>query len=152
LVGFEFSRDRWLGDAASDVDLRINRIEFDVAIDLLALPYWWRVRPAVLPHVGTGFAIGREQITEIGALDPVTMLPVAGARSNELLGGFGVDWGADLALYFKLGRRLSLALRGGVSRPTYLLRAGGQRLDYDKDFPRSFRWQAGLGIGPAYSK
>jgi CHAT domain-containing protein len=152
LAGFEFSRDRWLGDAASDVDLRVNRLEGDLAVDLLALPYWWRVRPAVLPHAGIGIAFGRQKITDTSTLDPVTMMPVAGARSSDLLGGFGVDWGADLALYFKLGRRLSLALRGGVSRPTYLLRAGGHRLDYDKDFPRSFRWQAGLGIGPAFSK
>jgi hypothetical protein len=152
LPGFTFSRDRWLGDAVSDVDLRVNRFEFDLAVDLIALPYWWRVRPALLPHAALGLAFGHQRITDDTQIDPVSMLPIAGARSNDLLGGFGVNWGADFALYFKLGRKLSLALRGGISRPTYLLRAGGHRLDYDKDFPRAFRWQAGLGIGPAYSK
>jgi hypothetical protein len=152
LPGITFSRDRWLGDAVSDVDLRVNRFEFDLAVDLIALPYWWRVRPALLPHAGLGLAFGHQRITDDSQIDPVSMLPIAGSRSNDLLGGFGVNWGADFALYFKLGRRLSLALRGGISRPTYLLRAGGHRLDYDKDFPRAFRWQAGLGIGPAYSK
>ncbi len=152
LPGFVYSRDRWIGDAVSDLDLRVNRLQLDVAVDLIALPYWWRVRPALLPYAGVGFAFGHQRITDTSTIDPITMLPVAGARKNDLLGGFGVDFGADFALYFKLGRRLSLALRGGVSRPTYLLRAGGQRLDYDKDFPRSLRWQAGLGIGPAFSK
>ncbi len=152
LAGMVYSRDRWLGDAVSDVDLRVNRLEFDLAVDLIALPYWWRVRPALLPHAGLGLAFGRQRITALGTVDPATMMPVAGARSNDLLGGLGVNWGGDFALYFKLGRRLSVALRGGVSRPTYLLRAGGQRLDYDKDFPRAFRWQAGIALGPAYSK
>jgi len=150
LFGIEYSRDRWFGDAASDLDLRLNRIEIDLAVDLLALPYWWRVRPALLPHAGIGTAIGRQRVNTT-TIDPITMMPIAGPRSNDLLGGLGADWGADVVLYFKLGRRLSLALRGGVTRPTYWLRAGGDRLAYDKDFPRSFRWHAGVGIGPAYT-
>jgi CHAT domain-containing protein len=140
--GLDYGRHPWNSpDSERQLQVAINRFELVGGMDVLPMPYQWRVRPGLHPYLGLGLAWGRQH-----QLPPP---PVAEGTEPErnLMGGAGLTFGTDGALYFRLTDRIALALLGGVAKPIYRLRASGERTDYDKDFPRAWRWQAGVGIG-----
>ncbi|MCX4243554.1 CHAT domain-containing tetratricopeptide repeat protein [Paraliomyxa miuraensis] len=139
--GLDYGRQPWDAQASPrQTELAFNRFEVVLGLDLLALPYEWRVRPGLHPYLGAGLGWGVLKQLGEGA--------VAGdERERELMGALGITLGTEGALYFRLGDRLGLALLGGVAKPIYRMRAGGERLPFDDEFPRAWRWQAGIGIG-----
>jgi len=137
-LGFDLSRQVWrVPDSARQTKLNVNHLEFVLGVDVLPLPYEFVVRPALIPYAAVGLAWGRNRDTPMDTL----------SRDDDLMGGFGATFGSDFVLYFRPKGRFLIGLRGGVSKPLYRLRAGGDRLDYDTDFPRALRWQVGLDFG-----
>lgn len=138
--GFDYGRHPWSSpDSASQLEVAINRFEVVMELDALPLPNEWRVRPGLHPYLGAGFAWGRERMIP----DP----SMGTERDRNLMGGAGITFGSDVAIYVRLTGRLVLQLRGGVAKPIYRMRAGGERRDYDDEFARAWRWQAGVGLG-----
>ncbi|MEM7156616.1 MAG: CHAT domain-containing tetratricopeptide repeat protein [Myxococcota bacterium] len=136
--GFDFNRQVWRAPSSPrQTNLNVNRMEFVFGVDVLPLPYDWRVRPALVPYAGLGLAWGKVRDTA----------PDSFSRSDDLVGGAGATFGSDLILFIRLGDRFLVGLRGGISKPLYRLRAGGERLDFDDEFPRALRWQVGLDFG-----
>jgi hypothetical protein len=137
-LGFDYSRQVWrVPEGPRQTSLNVNRLEFVLGVDVLPLPYEWVVRPALIPYGAVGLAWGRSRDTP----------PDLMARSDDLMGGFGATFGSDFVLYIRPKGRFLIGLRGGVSKPLYRLRAGGERQDYDDDFPRALRWQVGIDFG-----
>ncbi len=140
--GLDYGRHPWkVPDSARQLEIAINRLELVLALDVLPMPYSWRVRPGVHPYLGLGLAWGYER--RLPGDPPMTDVD----RERRLMGGIGMTFGTNGALYVRLTEKMALSLFGGVAKPIYRLRAGGDRLDYDDEFPRAWRWQAGLGIG-----
>ena len=138
--GFDYGRHPWSSpDSASQLEVAINRFEFVTELDALPLPNDWRVRPGLHPYLGAGLAWGRERMIS----DPL----VGAERDQNLMGGAGITFGSDAAIYVRITDRLVLQLRGGIAKPIYRMRADGERRDYDDEFARAWRWQVGLGIG-----
>lgn len=137
-LGFDYSRQLWRAPSSTrQTKLNANRLEFVLGIDVLPLPYDWPVRPALVPYGAVGLAWGKSRDT----------LPGASSRTEDLMGGGGFTFGSDFILFINPKGRFLVGLRGGISKPLYRLRAGGERLDYDADFPRALRWQVGLDFG-----
>lgn len=137
-VGFDYSRQKWeVPSSARELALNLNHLEFVLGIDVLPLPYEWRVRPALVPYAALGLAWGKQ-------FDRPTL---ASSRSEDTVGGGGATFGADAILYVRPVGRFLVGLRGGVSKPLYRIRSDGERVNYDDSFPRALRWQVGIDIG-----
>ena len=136
--GFDLNRQVWrVHDGPRQTNLNVNRMEFVFGVDVLPLPYEWRVRPALVPYAALGLAWGKVRDTA----------PDSFSRSDDLMGGAGATFGSDFVLFIRPGKRFVIGLRGGLSVPLYRMRAGGERLDFDTEFPRALRWQVGLDFG-----
>ncbi len=136
-LGLDYSRQVWnVADSPRQTKLNANRLEFVLGIDVLPLPYEMRVRPALIPYGALGVAWGRTR----DSADPA-------GRLDDTMAGIGATFGSDFVLYVRPAGRFLLGLRGGISKPLYRMRADGERLDYDDDFPRALRWQVGIDIG-----
>ncbi len=136
-LGLDYSRQVWsVPESPRQTKLNANRLEFVLGIDVLPLPYEMRVRPALIPYGAVGVAWGRTRDT----LN-------APSRFDETMGGIGATFGSDFVLYIRPKGRFLIGLRGGISKPYYRLRADGDRLDFDDDFPRALRWQVGIDFG-----
>ena len=137
-IGFDYSRQKWeVPSSARELALNLNHLEFVLGIDLLPLPYAWRVRPALVPYAAMGLAWGTQ-------FDRPTL---AATRNEDSVGGGGFTFGADAILYVRPVGRFLVGLRGGVSKPLYRIRSDGERVNYDESFPRALRWQVGIDIG-----
>lgn len=137
-LGFDYSRQLWrVPESPRQTKVNVNHLEFVFGVDVFPLPYEWRVRPALVPYGALGLAWGRNRDTS----------PNGPSRDDDTLGGFGATFGTDFILFINPKGRVLVGLRGGISKPYYRLRSGGDRLPYDTEFPRALRWQVGIDIG-----
>ncbi len=138
-LGFDYSRQLWrVPDSPRRTKVNVNHLEFVFGVDVFPLPYEWKVRPALVPYAALGLAWGRNRDTPPDDI---------GFRDDDLLGGFGATFGTDFIVFINPKGKVLVGLRGGISKPYYRLRAGGDRLPYDTEFPRALRWQVGIDIG-----
>lgn len=138
-LGLDYSRQLWrVPNSPRRTKVNVNHLEFVFGVDVFPLPYEWKVRPALVPYGAVGLAWGRNRDTPPDD---------TGFRDDDLLGGFGATFGTDFIVFINPRGRVLVGLRGGISKPYYRLRAGGDRLPYDTDFPRALRWQVGIDIG-----
>jgi hypothetical protein len=115
--------------------VRVSRADVRLDIDLLALPWQMRVRPALLVFAHGGVAFARDHVGD----------PATGLRSNERRVGAAVDLGADFALHFVL-KKVVIGLRGGIAKPFVGFWDSGDPLSY---LPAAnvLRWNVGLQVG-----
>jgi hypothetical protein len=142
----QFHRDRWetQGDPArlDREDYTGRRVEFLYGLDLLGLPYQWRVRPSLSLYGGGG--VNWANSTRVtGTIDPVTGAP-AGAAAKDKAITLGAVVMVEAGLHVAL-KKVHFAILGGISKP-FMAWKDGFVGDAD-GFTEALRFQVGLGIG-----
>jgi hypothetical protein len=137
-VGFDaqFKHDGWsVAEPTGTLELRTNRLEIGITIDLLGFSTDRRLRPTLGPYGAIGLGWGRD----------THLAPDGIPLSEEDLLAFGVVYGAKAGLGTRLGDDLLLELQVRASSSPYLLGTNAGPLDYP--FTRAWELQTALAIG-----
>lgn len=144
----QFHRNRWetQGDAEPGVldreDYMGRRMELLYGLDLLGLPYQWRVRPSLSLYGGGG--VNWANSTRVtGTVDPVTGTPTGSAEKDKAI-TLGAVVVAEAGLHVAL-KKVHFAILGGISKP-FMAWKDGFVGDADA-FTKALRVQIGLAIG-----
>lgn len=144
-----FHRDVW--QVPQVQELLVRRLEFIYGLDLLALPPYWRVRPALMALVGFGFGFGRtDALGGTPMYDPLMPMPVPMVEEKRGVGIGGVI-GGDFALHIRVAPKFELAPYAGITMPAYTYSndfpAAERLIDGERGFGRAWRWHVGLKFG-----
>jgi hypothetical protein len=144
----QFHRNRWetQGDAEPGVldreDYTGRRFEFLYGLDLLGLPYQWRVRPSLSLYGGGG--VNWANSTRVtGFVDPVTGTPTGTAEKDKAI-TLGAVVMVEAGLHVAL-KKVHFAILGGISKP-FMAWKDGFVGDADA-FTKALRVQIGVAIG-----
>ena len=132
LFGFWYGYSGFESDEHPEIEkVALNRVELRFASDLIALPRQWPFRVSLSPLVGLGLGwLKHETMTE--------------DRERKL--GIGVTLGGQGGVHFRI-KNLLLRLQGGVTKPIYAITSDEIADAVEKEFPRSWRWHAGIAFG-----
>ncbi len=135
-----YARHKWTRENNIG-EVTMNSVYAGFSTDLLGIRPRWAIHPMLLPYAHLGYTWGTNATQRF---DPVTMALSAGEQPFR---GLEARLGGHAAVMVVVKEKLIIMVRGGVTKPFYLMSEDGKATSLDNSFPKTLRGEVGLAIG-----